>query len=317
MNEQSNLGARSWRLMLAIGVLSLVAACGGGGGSSERELTTACPAQAVSWQVGAAVCLGGQSLPQSKPLTRLQASDGQGTYGDAYFRCEAGRWVQEAGATCQILASGQRQLRMDAQVNPGGRVYDYFSNAFAEIGAARNGDPTLDGFFSASVWRSSGVYALSPGTGDFIHRAGLNWSNFVNVRFDVSGYSGSGDYEADIVALTALDLKSYVDRRAFVLNAAYATSLAPSSAGTYGKVILRNDEVIAVEINARVSTLFSSVPVPGGSLTFTGDLLIERDGAMSLGVGVPLATSCAGTGNCFQARWEYTGTMSFTEITTP
>lgn len=331
MNEMQGLGMRivsTMRMGLAAGMLALLASCGGGSGDSERVLTDACAASPhVEWTVGSATCSG--SLEQGRPGRELLVTDSRGTRGRSYFTCRAGTWAPHVDtATCQVPAGGERQVAVSVQADAGGRVYEYISDAFLELGRSFNGIPGLNGFFLVSA-----LPAYTPvGSGENAFFHGANWSNFATVTFDVSGYSGVGDYDAEIVSVE-VDLYEYVGKtlrsngtfeNVLAYGHPYETAIPghdratanplPLTPGSFtGRVRLRDDEVIGIEFDVPIEVLFRQAPTASGQNVFyLGNFAVRADGGMSLNIDETQVVPIFGAA---RYRWDFSGTASFAEIT--
>lgn len=322
MNERQGSGWRRMRLGLAAGMLALLASCGGGSGDSQRELTTGCAASPrVEWTVGSNTCSG--ALQQGRPGQGLLVTDARGTTGTANFTCQAGTWVrQQDTAVCEAAVG--RQLAVSVQADAGGRVYEYMSDAFLELGRSFNGNPAQNGFFLISALP---VYTgVGSGENAFLH--GANWSNFATVTFDDSDYSGVGDYDAPIVKVD-IDLYEYVGKawrnpgydNVLAYGNPYETAVPghdratgsrlPLTPGSFtGRVRLRNDVVIGIELDVPIEVLFRQIL--GQDIFYLGSFVVRADGGMSLNIDETQVVPVIGPA---RFRWDFSGTTSFVEIT--
>ncbi|MFT7723816.1 MAG: hypothetical protein QM788_13470 [Roseateles sp.] len=276
-----------------LGSASYSCSNGSWSGPSHASCTVpaTCPAQTLNWTAGGQACSAAvAATPSGRSAT---ASDTTlPTLGSASFPCSNGSWGVASSASCTAPPQGPRTVRLGLNADPTGRWYEYFSDAFAEIGRPWNGSQVMDGFFLISALPASTVI----GSGQDVFPQEGDWGNVGSLTYNLDGYTGSGTFNAPITAL-AMNLAPYVAENASVLNMPYTTTVTAVS----GAVTLTNGAVTAIVLNASIA--FGWADTPFGPLNFPGTFVITSDGRFTLraGLGGAIGTPAAG--------WDFSGTV--------
>jgi hypothetical protein len=258
-----------------------------------------CPAQSLSWSVGSNTCNAAVSSTASGAAASL--SDGTlPTIGAARFSCSNGRWGTASDATCTQPPQGDQTLVLHLQADNGGRWYDYSSNAYAEIGRARTESPAYDGFFCIQPepgYCSQAGGQAQRGTPVTAFPSKGVWNSFGTVRYDLTGYTGTGAFSAPVRSITG-DVSAFVAKDSSVLGTAYTTTWGNAN----GTVTLQDGRVTAIVLTVPVTLGWGTTPF--GAMVFPGTFLIDN-GRFTLKAGL------GATVPSYAAGWDFTGSVTF------
>lgn len=310
----SRLKQPLWVLLLPL-MTGLLSACGSGSGSTESEFTTGCDTEAVQWEtsqeeidagIEPGVCFGSTGVGRGgeiRPTLDLDAGVDQYT-GRALYQCVEGSWQLDLSATTKCSPFASTPLSLEA--NDGSRYYEYISDSFTEIGRPWNGVDGLDGYFSPI---SAGNSAGTVGAGIIQHPFGGQWAELGTIKYNDTGYTGEGYFEAPIIDILA-ELNTYVLGEQMITNTAYTTFFPPEQI-VGGIVILQDDEVIGIEFDAVIEL---SISWNSSTIDYSGHLILDEDGTFDLKIGEPSTTNQAvidfSSGVYTRLfHWDYTGTV--------
>ncbi len=240
-------------------------ACGNGTWGAPTAVTcdvvATCPAQTLSWTVGAETCSA--AVADTTAGGSVTASDTSlPTVGSAGFSCNAGTWSAASAAQCRRPPQGVQTLTLNLQANAGGRWIEIYSDSFAEIGQRWNGDSRNDGFFLYS--RLPAYVPVGSGQDVFPYEG--NWAGIGQIDYNLDGYNGIGPFSTGISGFR-FNVAPFVAEQASVLNRAYDTVIQSYS----GTVTLQDGRVTALTLVSPIifSWSGSSFAIPG-SFTITG-----------------------------------------------
>ncbi len=223
--------------------------------AASCDLVASCPAQTLSWTVGSETCSA--AVTETTQGVSITASDvALPTVGSAGFSCNAGTWSGANAAQCRRPPQGVQTLALNLVANAGGRWYEHFSDAFAEIGRPWNGSSVLDGFF-----RISGLPTYVPiGAGADVFPYDGNWPGIGQLDYNLDGYNGIGAFSTSISGFR-FNVAPFVAERASVLNAPYDTLVQ----GYSGTVTLQDGRVTGLSLTSSIMFAWpaSSISIPG------------------------------------------------------
>lgn len=176
-------------------------------------------------------------------------------------------------------------------MDPAGRWYEYFSDAFAEIGRPFNGSQIPDGFFLIS--RLPNYVQIGTGFDVFPFEGAFNSVGVLT--YDATGYSGSGAGTAVVTQLTA-DFVPFMGKDATVLDKGY--NYTTNFSNLSGTVSLFDNKITAINLAAQVTFTYPDTPV--GPLHYSGPFAINGR-TFSLVAGEPVTPGLIGY------RWELAG----------
>lgn len=174
-------------------------------------------------------------------------------------------------ALCGLFALfGSAFAQINVSLTPAGdgRVEDYFSNAYAEVGLSPQGmyDIDTDFFYGA-------VEPFSAGS----------WNIGTLVLDGIPTLTGLETF--DITGITGFDFNSFVDGAAFSVLGGYTTSFS----GITGSVVLDNGSITSLTLNSTINFAFFAAPsfpyVGTFSMTSTTFDLLVDDASVDFGLG--------------------------------
>jgi hypothetical protein len=198
------------------------------------------------------------------------------------------------GATLLALTlpAAAQTFSLSLQIDDGSRWYDYFSDAFGEVGKQFNGSASLNGFYQISALPAytqiGGGFAVFPSGGAF--------ANVGSIGYDASSYGGSGLGTAPITSITA-DFAPFAgfDATVFGEGVNYSTAFA----NAVGTVSLFNGAVTGVDLEADVTFTYDITGF--GNFPFAGKMTIDDDEFM-------LAAGSGSVGE-FAFQWDLKGSV--------
>ena len=190
-------------------------------------------------------------------------------------------------------------FQLDLTAEPESRWYDYYSDAFAEVGQGWRGDDELDGFFLTSQLPTytpiGGGADVFPFDGDF--------TNIGSVEFDLA--------TGEINDLT-MDVDNFVAFNFSVLNSVLGDGYDTTLSNVNGMVTADNGNVSAIDLSADITFTYGSVEpdiVPyNGTFTIQGNRfeLFVDEAVLIKGFGT------------FRYGWDFFGTVDgLSELSVP
>lgn len=195
-----------------------------------------------------------------------------------------------AASSVASAASFSLSLTADAD----SRFYEYFSNAYAELGKPHNGSQVADGWFDITTDAKYGAVDVFPYEAAFTNIGTLSYS-------DVSGV---GIEMAAITGLT-MNFSKFVADNDAVCNCGYTTSFSTVS----GTVSLYNGAITGIELASGIRFTYVT---GAGTGHYDGSFSIS-DGAFVLAVD----DSAVLAGRTFRYAWDVTGSVEGLAIAPP
>lgn len=160
----------------------------------------------------------------------------------------------------------------------GSRWYEYFSNAYAELGTEWNGSGTKDGFYYIHDEGGAVVPGSPVGGGTDVFPYDNDFSDFGVVSW--SGTTGVGLETAAITGLSNLQFNKYIADNDSLNDALGYTYSIDNFSGT---VTLFNGAVTGIELASDVTFTYDLSGLGFGPLAYTGTFNIS-DGQFALNV---------------------------------
>ena len=157
------------------------------------------------------------------------------------------------------------------------RLFEYFSDAFAQLDRGFNGNPAIDGFYLISAWESSGgiTYQQVGGGADvFLVQnpcpgSGCTESNWVDLG--ILSYSGSGNGTFPITAFD-IEFNDVITGRQLLLDEPYSTTINSAS----GTVTVSGGQITNINLNASITFNLDGTNFgQPGSIPFDGTFTIN------------------------------------------
>lgn len=153
----------------------------------------------------------------------------------------------------------------------GSRWYEYFSNAYAELGTAWNGSGTKDGFYYIHDQGGAVVPGSPVGGGADVFPYDNDFSDFGVVSW--SGTTGVGLETAAITGLSNLQFKKYIaDNDSLTDALGYTYSID----GFSGTVTLFNGAVTGIELASDVTFTYDTSAFGMGVMAYSGTFNISN-----------------------------------------
>ncbi len=172
-----------------------------------------------------------------------------------------------------------RSVPLSLIAAPSGRWYEYFSDAFAEIGRPFNGSQIPDGFFLISALPAY----VQIGSGDDVFPNEGNFTDVMAVQFNATGVG------AEIVPVTGLtgDFVRYVAQDSTV--GGEGVNYTTAFTNVNGVAQLSDGALVSLQVTATVTFSYTNTPL--GSYAFSGPITINgNQWALSAGQPVPIGT---------------------------
>ncbi|MEM7206810.1 MAG: hypothetical protein AAF434_03205 [Pseudomonadota bacterium] len=288
---------------LLIGVCSTtLIACGGSSSSSSSDDALNCEEQTIVWSEGANNCEAQIASAADGTSTTLQDLITP-SVGTTAVSCAAGNWVAEAPMTCAAAPAGDMTKSIDLAADGSSRVYEYFSDTFAQIDQGFDGSETIDGYFQISMLPDF----IQIGSGVDIFQFEGDWDDAAVITFNVDGLTGIGDEQAAITGLAG-NFNTFVSGESTLLGIPYTTTFSDVT----GTVNLTDGAVTSVDSVSSTLTLSwdtTVLPPPfdvlPDTLPFAGTFDIDDTGAFTMNVGDVGPDPSVALG---QPAWEWNAT---------
>lgn len=179
------------------------------------------------------------------------------------------------GATFSV---GAQVSQVPLTLAPDGdaRLFEYFSDTFAQLDRGFNDDPDLDGFYSISAWEASGgtdYQQVGSGFDVFVVQnpcPGDGCAEDLWVNLGLLSFEGTGDGTFPIIQLD-IEFDDVITGRALIVGAPYTTVVGTPT----GTVTVAGGEVTDVELTTEISFVADASSFGVGEITLTGTFSIS------------------------------------------
>ena len=158
------------------------------------------------------------------------------------------------------------------------RLFEYFSDAFAQLDRGFNNNPALDGFYLISVWETSGgtnYQQVGSGADVFVVQnpcpsgSGCTESNWVDLG--ALSYNGSGDGTFPITGLD-IEFNDVITGQQLVLSQPYTTTVNSVS----GNVTISGGQITGINLTSAITFNLDGTNFgQPGSIPFNGVFTIN------------------------------------------
>lgn len=219
--------------------------------------------------------------------------------GTASYSCVETAWVLQAGSSCNPAPTGPRDLAVSMNAAPGSRLYEYSSDAYAELGTVWGGNPLKNAFFDIDTGDDVGNGIT------FFSNNGF-WQEVMTLTYNMDGLTGIGNEQAPITAAVG-DFNEYMDGFHFNIITPYTTDITLNSGTNNNVVALQNGVPINIVLDATVNFRLEK---SGLVLDFYGPFTINNDHTFSLDAGPPHGPSHQPVIGNPDWVWDITGTVN-------
>ena len=162
-------------------------------------------------------------------------------------------------------------FELSLTADQGSRWYEYFSDAFAELGTQRVEGG--DGFWLISQWEANGSYVpVGDGSPRVFPTNGV-FTDVGTLTYAEADLGGSGTGTANITGLVMNFNPFIADNDSIVDSSGYTTAINAVS----GTVTLENGALTAINLTAEIVFTYDGSGYGAGSLAYTGSFNITND----------------------------------------
>ncbi len=217
-----------------------------------------------------------------------------------HFRCLGGG-IFAGALLCSAAAQGA-DFELSLTADQGSRWYEYFSDAFAELGTQRAEGG--DGFWLINQWEANGSYVpVGDGSPRVFPTNGI-FTDVGTLSYADGGLTGSGTEVANVTGLT-MNFNPFIADNDSIVDASGYTTTINSVSGT---VTLVNGALTAIDLTAEIVFTFDASIFGMGTLAYTGSFEISNE-LFVLFVDETLPSPLPGALPDIRYVWDVTGAV--------
>lgn len=176
-----------------------------------------------------------------------------------------------AGALLWSATAQGADFGLSLTADQGSRWYEYFSDAFAELGTQRSEGG--DGFWLISEWEANGSYVpVGDGSPRVFPTNGI-FTDVGMLTYTDAGLSGSGTEVANVTGLT-MNFNPFIADNDSIVDASGYTTTINSVSGT---VTLENGVLTAINLTADIMFSYDGSNFGLGTFDYNGLFVISNE----------------------------------------